>query len=204
MVLSIILLLNLGFSAQANSEDKSKEIDVIYSKLINVLPEGSELVALPYVEELSVYGRKAKGKLDKKSDAIGGKAYVVKAKKGKNPWDAGVNNVLFKSVKKGDVLHFTFFAKAVKLPKGQDSIELKSVGVQKSSEPYNTLFGNDVTLNETWQSFTFAGTADRDYDAQELQASFQVATDTQTIAFGPLLIFNVGNGVDISTLPYVK
>jgi len=203
-IFSLIFVFCLGFSTQVNSQDKSTEVDVIFSKLSKVLPENSVLMAYPYADTLSVYGERVTAKLNEASDVIGGKAFEVSTKEGKNHWDSGVTNALFQEVKKGDVLHFTFFAKALKLPARQELALIKSVGVQKSSAPYNALFGHDVYLSKDWQSFTFAGIADSDYAAGELQATFQIATADQEIAFGPLLIFNVGKGVDIASLPYVQ
>jgi hypothetical protein len=200
----MIIVFSLAFSAFSNAQDKNREVDVIYSKLSKVLPEGSALMAYPYADKLSMYGEKGSAIVNEASDAIGGKAYEVSTKKTRNPWDIGVTSTLIQDVKKGDVLHFTFFAKALDLPEGQDAVVLKSVGVQKSSEPYNALFGKDLSVGEGWQSFTLAGTADKDYLAGELQATFQVGTADQRIAFGPLLIFNVGNGVDPASLPYVQ
>lgn len=200
----LIFILGFAISSLVCAQDKNREVDVIYSKLSKVLPEGSTLMAYPYADRLSMYGDKGIAKVDEQSDAIGGKSYVVSTRKSKNAWDIGVTNTLFQEAKKGDVLHFTFFAKALELPEGEDLVVLKSVGVQKSSEPYNSLFGKDIYLSDKWQSFTLAGSADKDYAAGELQATFQVATGKQTIAFGPLLIFNVGNSVKPTDLPYVQ
>lgn len=207
MKATIVLALTAGFSAnnfaQEAAPDKSREIDVVYSKLVSALPNEGVLMTSPYADSLGTFGDDAKAKFNKQSDAIGGVSLEIETRNGKNPWDAGVFNKLGVAIKKGDVIYMAFFAKALELPKGQTTTVVKNSGVQQDGEPYATVIGKDITLNDQWQSFAIAGVAADDYDAQQTQAFFQVATGKQTLAFGPVFVFNLGPGVDPTSLPFI-
>lgn len=199
--LIIVLLLSFVCGLQAN--DKRKEIDVAYSKLSVALPANSQILASPYPENLGSYGEGVITEAKLVDDMIGGQILRVSTPKKRNAYDAGIILPIAPEVKKGDVLYLTFFAKALTPPKGKDTIRIDGVGVQQSIEPYGSIFTNTVTLNDTLQSFSFAGKAAQDYKAGELQVSFHVGTGKQEIAFGPVFVFNVGQNASISALPYI-
>jgi hypothetical protein len=186
------------------AQDKSREVDVIYSKLLNALPEDSTLIVVPYADALNAYGTNAVGKVNEQSDMLGGKAYEVDVKKSKNAYDAGVTLPVNPAVKKGEVFHLTFFAKALKLPEGKQSIRVPGIGIQLNKAPYAHLFIDTAEITTALGSFSYAGRADRDYAEGELQVAFQIATDTQSIAFGPVFVFKMSAETDISSLPYIN
>ncbi|MBF7072114.1 hypothetical protein ISG33_01700 [Glaciecola sp. MH2013] len=192
------------FGGAAQAQDRSKEIDVIYSKLVSALPTEGVLMLSPYADSLQIFGDDIKASYNKESDAMGGVALEIETKRGKNPWDAGVFNVAGAEIKKGDVIYMAFFAKALELPKGKESALIKNVGVQKGTEPYTTVIGKDFSLSQQWQSFALAGVANDSYKANEAQLSMQIATAKQKIAIGPVFVFNLGSDVDPSTLPFIS
>jgi hypothetical protein len=196
----ILLVLFLTFSLQAN--EKRKEIDVVYSKLSSALPADSQLIASPYPENLGTYGNGLQQEIKMANDMIGGQVLQVSATKKRNVYDQGVILPITAPVKKGDVLYLTFFAKAITPPSGKDTVTIQGVGVQQNAEPYGSVFANNVTLSTQLQSFTYAGRANQDYAAGELQVTFQVANGKQDIAFGPVFIYNVGN-TPMTALPYL-
>lgn len=147
---------------------------------------------MPYADQLGAYGPDVVSTINDTSDIIGGKALEVEVKKSRFAYDAGVTLALSKDIKQGDVLYFTFFAKALAPPAGQEVLTIQGVGAQQSSPPYHSLFTNNVELSTRWQSFSYAGTANKDYPVGNLQATFQIATGDQEIAFGPVFVFNVG------------
>ncbi|MDT0593346.1 hypothetical protein [Glaciecola petra] len=199
--LTLVLLTLLSCGLQAN--DKSKEIDMAYSRLIVALPENSQIIASPYPENLGTYGDGVSSQTALDPNMIGGQILLVYAPKKRNAYDAGVILPISPAVKKGDALYLTFFAKALTPPKGQNTIRIEGVGVQQSIEPYGSIFTNTITLNDKLQSFSFAGIATKNYKAGELQVSFHVGTGKQEIAFGPVFIFNVGQNATVSELPYI-
>lgn len=200
-VLLVAIIFLIGAPVQA--VDKARELDVAYSKFVQMLPQNSQLIAQPYAEKLASYGKKAKSVVDTNSDAVGGKSLVVDVRKSKHAYDAGVTLPIFDSIEKGDVIYMAFFAKAKRLPKSRDTILIPGVSVQQSSEPYASIFSHQVELTENWQTFVFAAKADKNRKAGSMQASFQIASDNQEIEFGPVFIFNVGKNADLASLPFL-
>jgi hypothetical protein len=196
--------LTILISSSVSANDKKQQVDAIFSKLAKALPEESQIIAFPYVENLSGYGDALTSSVTDSERMFGGQVLHVKTKKSRNAYDAGIILPLAPEVSKGDVLYLTFFAYAIKFPEGKDSIKLEGVGVQQSAEPYASVFASSVSITEKLQSFTYAGIAQKDYKAGELQVTFQVATAKQEFAMGPVLIFNVGNEVDFKNLPYLS
>ena len=202
--LGLILFFSASMTSLVQAQNKSREVDVIYSKLLKALPEDSTLVVVPYADTLNAYGANAVGKINGQSDMFGGKAYEVDVKKSMNAYDAGVTLPLNPAVKKGEVFYLTFFAKALKLPEGKQSIRVPGIGIQLNKAPYDHLFVNTAEITTELGSFSYAGRADRDYAQGELQVSFQIATDTQSIAFGPVFVFKMSAETDIASLPYIN
>lgn len=203
-VLGLVFCISIAVSARVQAEDKDKEVDVIYSKLLQALPEDSTLVAVPYADALNAYGQKANGMVNEQSTMLGGKSYEVDVKKSKNPYDAGITLAVNPAVKKGEIFHLTFFAKALKLPKGKQSIRLPGIGIQLNKAPYDHIFMNSAEITSNLGSFSYAGRADRDYSDGQLQVSFQIASDTQSIAFGPVFVFKIGAENEIKSLPFIN
>lgn len=199
--ISAFLLLSIASTISA--ADKSKEVDMVYSKLISALPVEGEIMTSPYADSLGSFGEGSKAKFNKDSDAIGGVALEIQTKKGRNPWDSGVFNKIGVPIKKGDVIYMAFFAKAIDLPKGKQVAELKNAGIQKDSEPYTTIVGKDIELTTSWQSFAMAAVAPQDFSKNDSQVQFQVGNAKQKLAFGPVFVFNLGPDVDPQSLPYI-
>lgn len=81
---------------------------------------------------------------------------------------------------------------------------IPGIGVQLNRAPYDHIFINSAELTSELGAFSYAGRADRDYSEGELQVSFQVATDTQSIAFGPVFVFKISSDNDITSLPFIN
>lgn len=203
ITMGAILLLAHSFSGMAYAADKSKEVDLIYSKLVSALPKEGAIMTSPYADSLQTFGENFEAGFNRESDALGGVALEVKTNKGKNPWDAGIFNVLGAPIEKGDVIYMAFFAKALELPEGNGAAVVKNVGVQKGSEPYTTVIGRDFTLTSAWQSFALAGVAKESYGAKATQVSMQIATGKFEMAVGPVFVFNLGKDVDPTSLPFI-
>lgn len=185
------------------ANDKKQQVDLIFGKLLDVLPKDSQIIALPYPENLGSYGDRTQSKLVDSQIMFGGQALHVSTVKKRNAYDAGVVLGISTEVKKGDVLYLSFFAHAVKVPEGESVITIEGVGVQQSAEPYGSIFSQSITLTDKLQSFALAGKAQKDYQAGELQVTFQIATGKQQIAFGPTFVFNLGSDVEVGSLPYL-
>lgn len=201
-ILFLLLTSTLMPSLVFGNQTEQQQLTNIAAKLASMLPAGNQLIANPSVTNLYGYGEKTQVGVTNNSSAIGGLQAEIVTKKGRNHWDGGANIKLFKPVKKGDVLHLTFFAKVIEA--SDDTGALHGVGVQLSQPPYSALFSNQVQLTKEWQSFSFAGRAPQDFTEDQLQASFQVASQAQTVAIGPVFVFNVGEQQDIGSLPFIK
>ena len=187
----------------ANANNKSTQVDLVYSKLIASLPNKGTLMMKPYAENLYAYGGNQQSSLNTKSDAIGGAALELQVKKGRNTWDAGVVSPLATPIKKGDTIYITLFAKALTLPAGKASTNIVNVGIQRSSEPYDAILAQNLQLTDKWQSFSIATTSRENLDVGEAQLSMQLATDDHNIAVGPAFVINLGQNVEFSELPYL-
>ena len=203
ITLATSLLLAQSFVGIAFAADKSKEIDLIYSKLVSALPNEGTMMTSPYADSLQTFGENIVASFNKQSDALGGVALEVKTNRSKNPWDAGIFNVLGTPIEKGDVIYMAFFAKALEISDVGDTAIIKNVGVQKGAEPYTTVIGRDFKLSSAWQSFALAGVAGESYEAKETQVSMQIATGKFELAVGPVFVFNLGKGVDPASLPFI-
>ena len=199
----IVTLIIASQISTANANDKSQQVDLVYSKLVSALPTQGTLMMRPYAEYLNAYGDNQKNILNNNSDAIGGSALELDVRKGRNTWDAGVVSPIATEIKKGDTIYITIFAKAITLPKGKQSSTLTNVGIQRASEPYDSILARDLELTKQWQTYSITTKSKKNFDVGEAQLSIQLATDDHKIAFGPAFVINLGQNVDYSALPYL-
>ncbi|GAB5379299.1 MAG: hypothetical protein Alis3KO_12860 [Aliiglaciecola sp.] len=195
---STLLLITCSFASWA--QDKSKEIDIIYAKLISEMPVESSLIAVPYADSINHFGDIASGKLNPNSDAVGGAAYEIDIKQaGRQPYDAGAYMTIGGEIKKGDVVFVLFFARLL----SEEGGDIRQVALQLSQSPYTASFSKRFDITTQWASYTFAGKAHTDFANNESQISFQLAAQKQRIALGPVYVLNLGNEVDIKDLPFL-
>jgi len=168
---SVILL---GFAAAAIAQDPGD----LAKKIIN---DPSD----PHVDG-------AKASLRDDPGVQGGKVLrIVVAKKGTNPWDAAVGGPVNKPIKTGDKLILAFWAR---LEKGENgaTTTLPYNAVQLASAPYSTVISGSSDIGPEWKMYQIAGKADHDYPAGQLKVTFQLATAKQTVDFGPIMLFDMG------------
>lgn len=198
-LVSTLLLITCSFASWA--QDKSKEIDIIYAKLINEMPVESSLIAVPFADSLNHFGDIASGKLNQKSNAVGGTAYEIDVKKmGSQPYDAGAYMTIGGEIKKGDVVFVLFFARLL----SEEGGDIRQVALQLSQSPYTASFSKRFAVTSDWASYTFAGKAHADFASGESQVSFQLAAQKQHIALGPVYVLNLGDEVAIKDLPFLN
>ncbi len=200
-LITLLLLIGLNVSALAQqTPNKPKEIDVVYSRLSNMLPVEGQLMAMPYAESIGHYGAKAIGALNTNSDAFGGSAYEVTIQeKGQNPYDAGAFLPIMTEIKKGDTIYVFFFAKSLTL----DNARFDQVSLQLSSAPYTPSFSQKFTITPEWQPYALAGIAKQDVEQGGSQVSIQLAGAKQQIALGSVFVLNLGQDVALSSLPFL-
>lgn len=143
-------------------------------------------------------------KADSVSDPLaeGGKAKrATIAPKPAKPWDVGGYVLITKPVHKGDVILLAFWARAERLPDGDDFVEttgrIHDISPADSSITPETQF----LIGRKWKLFYASGTADKDYPVGTLGCGMLLGSDEQTIDFGPAYIVDYGPGYDLSKLP---
>ncbi|MFC3092920.1 hypothetical protein DRW07_01705 [Alteromonas sediminis] len=189
------------FSISSVAQDKTREIDIVFAKLIAAMPEEAKLIAAPYADRLNHYGKIATGRVNANSDAIGGTAYeITVSQAGQHAYDAGAYLPIGGEIKKGEVIYVLFFARLLSDVGGA----VRQVGLQLSEHPYTQSFAQSFTVAPDWSSYTFAGKAHTDYASYEAQISFQLAAAQQQIAIGPVYVLKLSDKVTLDTLPFLK
>jgi hypothetical protein len=123
----------------------------------------------------------------------GGKALrIVVARKGANPWDAMVGGPVNKPIKAGDKLILAFSARLEKGENGATTTTLPYNAVQLGSAPYSTVISGSNDIGPDWKMFQISGKADRNYAPGEVKVTLQLATAKQTVDFGPIMLFDMG------------
>ena len=118
------------------------------------------------------------------------------------PWDIGAYIKTNKPIKKGDVIVLSLWARAEKLPEGNDFIEI--YGRVYDSGPAGTSLVPEThfLIGKAWKRFVAVGMADKDYAAGKLGCGIVLGTGAQTIDFGPAYVSDFGPGYDTSKLPH--
>lgn len=133
----------------------------------------------------------------------GGKAKrVVISPAPAKPWDIGAYVITNKPIKKGDVIVLAFWARAEKLPDGNDFIDIYGAVDDKQQESTKVVPETHFLVGKTWKLFVASGTADKDYAPGVLGGGIVLGSGEQTIDFGPVYISDFGPGYDTSTLPH--
>jgi hypothetical protein len=145
----------------------------------------------PNPATFAVWGVTPAPKSKKDESVQGGRAVVVPAPGGGNPWDVSVNVPITKPIKAGDKLVLMYYAKLAKLEPGQTSGRVTGQ-LQLSSAPYSVVIGGQVDVPTEWKLFTVEGKADKDYAKGSLNATFHLNHGKQTIAIGLVAVFDYG------------
>ncbi|WP_395344383.1 hypothetical protein PN836_006340 [Ningiella sp. W23] len=202
---SLLLLISMVLSFTAYAQDRNKEVDVAYGKLLTYLPENAQLIHVPYADKLEYYGSNIVSERFEDEDVTGGKLLRLNVlKASKNPWDDAVTAGVGGEIKKGDTVYMMFWGRIAPDDPKNDQVSLPDAGLQKGAPPYNKLMSDNIILTRGWQTFAMAGVADQDYGAYGTQISFPVSTGAHIIDFGPVFIFNLGKDIDIKSLPFMN
>ena len=90
----------------------------------------------------------------------------------------------------------SYWAKAVNGPG-----DIASVGIQLANEPYSAVKTSSEKFSANWKQYYLSVKADRNYRADELGYTMQVAGAAQTLRVGPVLIMNLGQNMPEGRLP---
>lgn len=155
-----------------------------------------KLINNPYDIQWSTYGSDKREKIVESAGAPGGMAYSVTVKKSKrNHWETATRIPMTTSVAKDDVILVSFWARAAKPPKGRETGDI-TVALQRSVEPYDSVFEERIDLGTEWKLYNVAGKASRDYSAEKTNLNFNLARAKQTLEFGTFYIMSLGPDAD--------
>ncbi|KAA9131352.1 hypothetical protein F3N42_08495 [Marinihelvus fidelis] len=119
--------------------------------------------------------------------------------KAANPWEIGTVNSIEKPIAKDDVIVVALWLRAPHLADGETT-EIPSFGLSLSSPPYDGIAGNSATVTHQWQQFFATGTAGKNFSASELGLGVHLGNAARVIDLGPVRVFNLGPGADVSGL----
>ncbi|MDP9423697.1 MAG: hypothetical protein M3Q19_12855 [Pseudomonadota bacterium] len=134
----------------------------------------------------------AKAKLRDDPAVQGGKALRIPvAAKSQNAWEVSIASAVTKPIKAGDELLLAFWARLEKGEAGPTTT-LPYAAIQMSSEPWTTVMAGSADIGPEWKLHEIRGKTDKDYTANSVGVTIQLATAKQTIDFGPIMVLNLG------------
>jgi hypothetical protein len=163
------------------------EEDII-SKMINKDTNGSWFI-LP---------EKPKAK-HMKADVLGGYAFRVRATKSANPWDVQASSPIAGAINEGDVIMINYYARAEEPAEGGSSL---TVRIQLAGPPYNSVLDTTTKISSEWKSYCAFRVASASMGEKRSSVSIHLATATQVIDLGPVMVFNFGKGYDTKKLAF--
>ena len=195
--ISCALLLALSSNSMVHAQDaEDAAIAAALEALDAQLP--GKLINNPYDIKWNAVGSDMKQSIVKSEGAPGGMAYKVTVKKTKqNSWDTAIRIPTTTDIKKGDVILVSFWLRATKLRKGKESGDVFAA-LQRSSEPYDSVFEKSFAPGKEWKLYNVAGKAARDYSSGKASMNFNLAKAKQTLEFGQYYVMNLGPNGDAS------
>lgn len=132
-----------------------------------------------------------------KADVFGGYAFRVKARKGKNPWDAQASSPVAGAVNEGDVVMMMYYARAEVPAEGGSSLTIR---LQQNSPPWTSVLDTTNKITGEWSRYCVVRPATAALAENKGSVSIHLASADQTIDLGPVLVFNFGKGFDTRSL----
>jgi hypothetical protein len=125
---------------------------------------------------------------------------VTVAARGANAWDAGAIMALPKPIAAGDVIYIAVYLRAPEAKDGE-TVAMPFVGVTGATPPYATVATDHAAITNQWAQYYAVGTAPQAFPAGGAQATVHLAGDKHVIDVGPIRVFDLGPGYDVSRLP---
>ncbi|MES1156759.1 MAG: hypothetical protein ABUL73_03165 [Alphaproteobacteria bacterium] len=113
-----------------------------------------------------------------------------------NPWDAQASSPVGAAIKQGDVILVALYARAQEPATGASL----PISIQLGDAPYTTLISGERHVTGDWAQVCISGVAGQDLPVHSF-VNVNLGTATQTIDFGPVLVFDFGPGFDQTRLP---
>jgi hypothetical protein len=134
-----------------------------------------------------------------KADVPGEYAFRVKATKGANPWDVQASSPIAGAINEGDVIMLHYFARAEEAAEGGSSLTAR---IQLAAAPYSSVLDMTSKISGEWKSYCAFRVSNASIPEKKSSVSIHLATATQVIDLGPVLVFNFGKGYDTKKLAF--
>jgi hypothetical protein len=118
---------------------------------------------------------------------------------GGSEWSVQMQAKTVAAVKKGDLLHATFFVRTVKPQEG--GIAETSFVFERAGEPYTKSVTYPVRLTPEWRKVAVRFTAQEDYGPGGAQMIFRLGYEPETIEVGGVSVVNYEKKVAFAALP---
>ena len=176
----------------AHAQDLDPALEAEAVRIYQMLPRHSTILQLPEVGVWTHYGTDDVRDVD--ADIPGGKARRYRIRQaGEKAWDAAIQAPNAVPIKRGDVVHASFWARASKPPKGSPAARVP-VSLQQNGEPYTQIAYEEMEFTDDWQLYSIAGESPAAYDMGGMVLNLQAAAAAQTLDMGPVFINNLGPG----------
>lgn len=160
------------------------------------------LVNNPLAPNFQTFGREFTTKTVQDDNVAGGYAYRVRVKKRQtNPWDVTVTSEMMRGIGEADVIMIAFWART-ESPNKDSGVGRAQVRLQQKAAPYTGVAEGQFDFTSDWQLYYLRGKSDQSYDAEDINMAFNLASQTQTVEIGQFYVMNLGQGVDVDSLPY--
>jgi hypothetical protein len=155
----------------------------------------------PVSPQWDIYGQDFTKRVVEDKTVTGAQAVRIKVKTGKpNPWDISMTVRMDKGVAAGDAILVAAWVRTEKPAKGRQDAEVQ-VRLQQAASPYSGLAEGVIRPGSDWQLWYVRGRAAEDFEASEINLAFNVGGDAHTIDIAQFYVMNLGQGVDVETLP---
>jgi len=113
-------------------------------------------------------------------------------RKNSKPWEIRMRAPFAADISAGEQIELYFWARAEKTPKNKDTGKI-GVVLQRDEEPYDSVVNVEILPTTEWKMYRVAGTAERDFPADESDMGFNFGFEKQTIELGPFYAITRGS-----------
>ena len=202
--LYILTLIPLLLAAALHAAESSYEH--FYRKSVSTLPgKPTKLFDIDQLSKLRTYGEKANlssfSIVDAKDQSFKKSLRVVVQEKTENPWNIQISSGRnFDPVKKGDTLFIAFSIRTLSSDAETDDGVILATLQQKRT--YESLCKADSALGGEWMQIYMKTKVKRNYPKEEIELVLHLGSCKQTLELGGFLALNLGQGVNLKSLPY--
>ena len=116
-----------------------------------------------------------------------------------NDWEVALVTPLGNSIQRGDVVLMAFWARAAAYNEENGTAQT-FVRLARNKEPYDHIISQKINVTDEWRLYFLKSRAPIGMKQNDLEVSFQVGKQTQTLQFGQFYVTNSGPDGDYSSL----